>query len=50
MFDVVIVSQSFMYRPRARRHSALYSRLSEEERGLLGDEHGRGRTSSSDML
>ncbi|KDR81691.1 hypothetical protein GALMADRAFT_58600 [Galerina marginata CBS 339.88] len=36
MFDITIVAQSFIYRPRHRRHSTTHSRvLDEEEAGLL---------------
>jgi len=40
MFDVTIVSQSFCYRPRQRRHSmAAHARVpDEEESGLLSDD------------
>jgi hypothetical protein len=40
MFDITIVSQSFCYRPRHRRHStAVYARApDEEESGLLSDD------------
>jgi hypothetical protein len=40
MFDVTIVSQSFCYRPRHRRHSiAVHARTSDdEESGLLSDD------------
>ncbi|KAG5647240.1 hypothetical protein DXG03_000775 [Asterophora parasitica] len=51
LFDVTIVGQSLVYRPRHKRH-AVYSRVDEEETGLLtGDSvarHGelpRGRSS-----
>ncbi|KAF9013904.1 hypothetical protein BDQ17DRAFT_1418849 [Cyathus striatus] len=35
LFDVTIVAQSFIYRPRHRRHLLTHSRLVEEESGLL---------------
>ncbi|KAJ8502902.1 hypothetical protein ONZ45_g11335 [Pleurotus djamor] len=39
MFDITIVSQSFVYRPRPRHRSSLRSsRLAEEEAGLLSSE------------
>lgn len=40
MFDVTIVSQSFCYRPRHRRHSTtVHTRVPDEaERGLLSDD------------
>ncbi|KAK7054771.1 hypothetical protein VNI00_003234 [Paramarasmius palmivorus] len=63
MFDITIVIQSFIYRPKPRRHTRSMSRtIGEEERGLLaGDSlarpqpynandsvvHSRDRTSSS---
>ena len=55
MFDITIVTQSFIYRPRHRRHNLLeHVRLDEEETGLLTGESmvrpnadflPRGRTS-----
>lgn len=35
LFDVTIVSQSFIYRPKTRHHRSRSHRLSEEEAGLL---------------
>ncbi|KAF4603844.1 hypothetical protein EYR40_001017 [Pleurotus pulmonarius] len=35
LFDVTIVSQSFIYRPKPRHHRTRSNRLSEEEAGLL---------------
>lgn len=51
MFDITIVSQSFCYRPRHRRHStAVHARLPDEaERALLSD-NGLGPTESSSLL
>ena len=38
MFDITIVTQSFIYRPRPRRHNLAHLRLDEEETGLLTGE------------
>ena len=35
MFDVTIVTQSFLYRPKANRGRHITRTLSEEEEGLL---------------
>ena len=54
MFDVTIVSQSFCYRPRHRRHSiAAPARApDEEESGLLSDDalSAHPNTESSSLL
>lgn len=51
MFDITIVTQSFIYRPRPRRHSLAHSRLDEEETGLLaGESMVRPNTSLSESL
>jgi len=54
MFDITIVSQSFCYRPRHRRHSiAVYARAPDEEgSGLLSDDalSTPGPTESSSSL
>lgn len=48
MFDVTIVMQSFVYRPRPRRHNLAHSRLDEEETGLMtGESMVRPNTSDS---
>ena len=51
MFDVTIVSQSFCYRPRHRRHSmAVHARVpDEEESGLLSDDALSTPESSSSL-
>jgi hypothetical protein len=46
MFDITIVTQSLIYRPRPRRHSLSRSRLDEEETGLLSGEPVGRRTDS----
>ncbi|RDB21056.1 Lysosomal amino acid transporter 1 [Hypsizygus marmoreus] len=52
MFDVTIVTQSFVYRPRHRRHSTLHSsRMEEEAAGLLsGDSVARHREPSDSTV
>jgi len=48
MFDITIVTQSFIYRPRPRRHNLAHIRLDEEETGLLtGESMVRPNTSDS---
>lgn len=48
MFDVTIVMQSFIYRPRSRRHILTHSRLTEEETGLLSEDTLLAHPSGSD--
>ncbi|KAF8077865.1 CTLH/CRA C-terminal to lish motif domain-containing protein [Lyophyllum atratum] len=50
VFDITIVAQSFIYRPRHRRHSALYSSRMEEEAGLLTGESIARHPSDSTSL
>ncbi|PFH54276.1 hypothetical protein AMATHDRAFT_72778 [Amanita thiersii Skay4041] len=53
MFDITIVTQSFIYRPRRRRHSLLNNTLVSEETGLLSGDGinnealSAGRTSAA---
>lgn len=49
LFDITIVSQSLIYRPRPRRHSTsvLPTRIEEEEAGLLTGEEPYANDSSS---
>ncbi|KAF5380890.1 hypothetical protein D9615_004025 [Tricholomella constricta] len=50
LFDVTIVGQSFIYRPRHRRHSTVYSRIEEEETGLLTGDSVARHVSDSTVL
>lgn len=47
MFDITIVSQSFIYRSRPRRHSLVQNRTNEEEAGLLTGEEFHPSDSSA---
>jgi len=49
MFDITIVTQSFIYRPRPRRQALSYSRLDEEETGLLTGESTMARHASGSL-
>ncbi len=46
MFDITIVTQSFLYRPKAHLRGRRASRTFEEEEGLLG----AGATGSDDPI
>ncbi|GLB34871.1 putative repeated motif containing protein [Lyophyllum shimeji] len=50
IFDITIVAQSFVYRPRHRRHSTLYNSRVEEEAGLLTGESIARHASDSTVV
>ncbi|KAG5653832.1 hypothetical protein H0H81_010105 [Sphagnurus paluster] len=50
MFDVTIVGQSFIYRPRHRRHGPMHSSRIEEETGLLSGDTVARQASGSTVL